>query len=177
MTTTNAPRVLLLAALIATTAAHLAAAAGEPEPEEEAIEHAIILGVGGAVEFELGDRSFHPGANVFAEYEAIENWLEFELGASMLSAEGGVEMPIDLLLKKPFRLTRNVEFMVGLGLEIVRVSGTKKNGTFGGTEFALDLMFWPLSRVGLWVEPSCDVVFRRGTSRAMGSTGGVIFGW
>jgi len=165
-----------LAALIATTAAHLAAAAG-PEPEEEAIEHAIILGVGGAVEFELGDRSFHPGANVFAEYEAIENWLEFELGASMLSAEGGVEMPIDFLLKKPFRLSRNVEFMVGLGLEIVGVSGTKRNGTFGGTELALDLMFWPLNRIGLWVEPSYGVVFRSETSRGMGSTGGVIFGW
>jgi hypothetical protein len=38
-------------------------------------------------------------------------------------------------------------------------------------------MFWPLNRVGLWVEPSYDVVFRSETSRGMGCTGGAIFGW
>jgi hypothetical protein len=95
----------------------------------------------------------------------------------LLAAEGGVEMPIDLLVKKPFRLTRGVELMVGLGPEVVRASGTGKDGTFGGIEFALDFMFWPSQHIGLWAEPSYDVVFRNGASHGAGSTGGVIFGW
>jgi hypothetical protein len=192
---TNVPRVLfVLAAFVTAGLGSRSAAAAGPErnqgttsspstrvensdTREEAIDHTIILGVGGAGELELGEGSFHPGANIFVEYEAIEKWLELELGASVLSAEGGVDVPIDLLLKKPFRLSRGVEFMVGVGPEIVNIRGTGKGGTFGGIEFALDFMFWPSQRVGLWLEPSYDIVFRSGTSHGVGSTGGVIFGW
>ena len=66
----------------------------------------IILGVGGATEVELGDGSVHPGANVMVEWDAIENWLEFEVGASLLTTNGGVEVPVNLLVKKPLRLAR-----------------------------------------------------------------------
>jgi hypothetical protein len=40
------------------------------------------------------------------EWDAIENWLGLELGASMLRSASGVEIPIDLLVKKPFRFAR-----------------------------------------------------------------------
>ena len=87
-------------------------------------------------------------------------------------------MPVDLLFKKPFQLTRHLELMVGLGPEIVRVSGTKNNGTFAGIEFALDLLYWPTAHVGLYAEPSYGLVFRGGgNSQGLGATGGVIFGW
>jgi hypothetical protein len=46
------------------------------------------------------------GPNVMIEWDAIEDWLEFEVGASVFSAEGGIEVPIDLLVKKPFKLAR-----------------------------------------------------------------------
>jgi hypothetical protein len=194
MMMTDARRMLLLAALITVDARSAAAADREKEPSpsttwssststkqgelaEKAIEHTIVLGVGGAGEFELGEGSFHQGANVFVEYEAIDDWLELELGASLLFAEAGVEIPIDLLVKKPFQLSRRVEFMPGLGPELVSVSGTGKDGTFGGIEFALDFMFWPSGRVGLWIEPSYDIVFRDGISHGVGGTGGLIFGW
>jgi len=49
------------------------------------------------------------------EWDAIENWLEFEVGASILATSGGVEVPVDLLVKKPFRLARCAEFMIGVG--------------------------------------------------------------
>ena len=50
-------------------------------------------------------------------------------------------------------------------------------GTFFGGEAVADFMFWPSRHVGLWVEPSYDLVFRDGLSHGVGSTGGVIFGW
>ena len=147
------------------------------EGSGEGIEHTIIVGVGGAGELELGDRSLHPGVNIMVEWDAVENWLELEVGASVLSADHGVEVPIDLLVKKPFRLARWAELMVGVGPEVVQTTGPNR-GTFFGGELALDLMFWPWGRrVGLWVEPAYDLVFHDGASSGIGATGGVLLGW
>jgi hypothetical protein len=147
------------------------------QPADDNTEHTIILGVGGAGELELADGSLHPGANVMVEWDAIENWLELEVGASVLTTSHGVEVPVDLLVKKPFKLTRWAEFMVGVGPEVVQVTGGNRGTDFGG-EVALDFMFWPWGRrVGLWVEPEYDVIFHNGATSGLGSTGGVLLGW
>jgi hypothetical protein len=143
------------------------------KPPEEDNDHTNIVGVGGAAELELGDGSLHPGPNIMVEWDAIENWLEFEVGASVLTADHGIEVPIELLVKKPFRLARWAEFMVGVGPEVVQVTGTNK-GTYFGGEVALDFMFWPWDRhVGLWVEPEYDLTYQHGATSGIGSTGGV----
>ena len=67
--------------------------------------------------------------------------------------------------------------MIGIGPQIVRISGTDKNGTFIGGELVLDFMFWPMRHVGLWLEPAYALVFRNEVSHSIGTTGGVIFGW
>jgi hypothetical protein len=147
-------------------------------PGDDRLDHTIVIGVGGAAELELGDGSLHPGANVMVEWDAVENWLELEIGASMLAANRGVEVPIDLLVKKPFKLAPWAEFMVGIGPEIVIVSNPTTKATYFGAEFALDVMFWPWGRrVGLWVEPEYDLVFHDGASSGIGSTGGLLIGW
>jgi hypothetical protein len=111
------------------------------------------------------------------EWDAIENWLELELGASVLTASGGVSVPVDLLVKKPFKLARWAELMIGIGPEVVQTTGIGK-GTYFGGEAALDFMFWPWDpRAGLWVEPEYDLVFHDGASSGLGATGGVLFGW
>ncbi len=174
MTTLTLP--LLAAALFALFAGS-AHAEGKEQGSDE-IEHTIIVGVGGAAELELGDGSLHPGGNLMIEWDAIENWLEFEVGASVLSAGGGFEAPVDLLVKKPFRLTRWAEFMIAIGPEVVAVSNPTTKATYFGGEAALDFMFWPWERhVGLWIEPEYDFIFRDGVSHGLGSTGGVLFGW
>jgi len=153
-------------------------AAVAQERAEEPIEHTVIVGVGGATEVELPGGAVHPGANLMVEWDVIENWLELEVGASLLSADGGIEAPIDLLAKKPFHLTRWAEFMIGVGPEIVPVSNPMTKTTYFGGEVALDFMFWPWGRrVGLWVEPEYDAIFHNGVSSGIGSTGGILFGW
>jgi hypothetical protein len=151
-------------------------AIAEDVATDDNAEHTVIVGVGGAEELELADGSLHPGANVMVEWDAIENWLELEVGASFLSTAGGAELPVDLLVKKPFTLTRWAEFMIGVGPEVVRVTGVK--GTYFGGEVALDFMFWPWGRrVGLWVEPEYDLTYQHGASSGIGTTGGVLLGW
>jgi len=155
-----------------------ARAANEPEEQGPGdIEHTIVVGAGGAFEVELRGGAVHPGANVMIEWEAVENWIELELEASALSADGGVEVPLGLLVKKPFRLTRWSEFMIGIGPEVVHVATPTTRATVGGVQAALDFMFWPSQHVGLWVEPSYDLLFADPVSHGLGSTGGLIFGW
>lgn len=152
-------------------------ALADPEQSNGKLDHTLIVGVGGATELELGDGSLHPGANLMVEWDAIENWLEFEAGASVLAADHGVEVPIELLVKKPFKLASWAEFMIGLGPELVQVTGTNK-GTYFGGEVAVDLMFWPWGRrVGLWVEPEFDLTYQHGASSGIGTTGGLLIGW
>jgi hypothetical protein len=67
--------------------------------------------------------------------------------------------------------------MIGVGPELVHVSTPTTKATYFGGQVALDFMFWPTQRVGLWVEPSYDLIFRDGLSHGLGSTGGVLFGW
>lgn len=164
----------LLAAAFAIYAERVARA---DEASEDVRDHTIIVGVGGAGELELGNGSLHPGVNVMVEWDAIEDWLELELEASALAADQGLEIPVALLVKKPFSLGRRAEFMVGLGPEVVRVTGPNR-GTYFGGEAALDFMFWPWSRqIGLWVEPEYDLTLHDGASSGVGATGGVLLGW
>jgi hypothetical protein len=157
----------------------VSARAGESDAnEKDNTEHTIVVGVGGAAELELPGGSLHPGTNVMFEWEAIESWLELEVGASLLSADGGLAMPVDLLVKKPFRLAWWSEFMIGVGPEVVAVSNPTTKATYLGAEVALDFMFWPWTRrIGLWVEPEYDAVFHDGVSHGVGSTGGLLLGW
>ena len=156
------------------------ARADDPTPHdgeaEDAIEHTLIFGLGGATDVDLGDGSIHPGANVMVEWDAIEDWLELEVEASVLSTGSGTEVPVGLLIKKPFRLTRTAELMIGLGPELVRVSGPGR-GTYFGGQFALDFMFWPTRHVGFWVEPAYEVVFHAQAAHGLGCTGGLLVGW
>jgi hypothetical protein len=66
--------------------------------------------------------------------------------------------------------------MIGVGPEVVQVTGINKGTSFGG-EVALDFMFWPWGRrVGLCVEPEFDLIVHDGPASGIGSTGGVPFG-
>jgi hypothetical protein len=148
------------------------------EESEGSLEHTIVVGFGGASELELRDGTLLPGAGAFVEWNAIDDWLELEIATSILFAEGGVEVPIAILAKKPFRLARRVELMLALGPELLPVSNPSTKATYVGGEAGLDLMFWPWGRrVGLWVEPGYDLVFRDGVSQGVGATGGLLLGW
>ncbi len=170
---------LILGALVSVLPREGRAKSPDPgPPNDDRLDHTIIVGVGGATELELVDGSLHPGANLMVEWDAIENWLELEIGASVLAANRGVEVPVDLLLKKPFTLAPWAEVMVGVGPEVVAVSNPTTKATYFGAEGALDFMFWPWGRrVGLWVEPEYDLVFDPRASSGIGATAGVLFGW
>jgi hypothetical protein len=114
---------------------------------------------------------------VAVEITPIENLLELEFGVSALHVEDGTELSLDVLFKKPFHFSPQVEFMIGLGPSLVHVPGDGEGGTFPGVEMVLDFMFWPRKDIGWYVEPGYDLLFHDGTQHGLGVTAGLLVGW
>jgi len=134
-------------------------------------EPAAIVEVGSAGEWSLqGTSSFGPSAAI--EFTPIEHWLEIEAGVSTLFGNGQTEWDTDLLFKKPFTLSDKVEFMVGVGPELMFA----RDATKIAGEAALDFMFWPTPdrKFGWFLEPSYSYSFSPGHEQSLGATVGLL---
>lgn len=139
-------------------------------------DSAAVVELGGAAawNFRPGGSSF--GATAAVEVTPIENWLELEAGVTPLFSRRSTEWSTDLLFKKPWVLSKKVEFMVGVGPEWIhsRESG-RTNNSIGG-EAVLDFMFWRSARrrFGWYLEPGYDYNFGRGHEQSLGITAGLL---
>jgi hypothetical protein len=146
--------------------------AAEPTPEEG---HALVLELGPAGDWSPSE-GLHLGGTFALEVTPLEHWLELECGLTVLHADGGAELTFDVLFKRPWRVSSQIEFMVGVGPQIVRRAGPR-GATFGGLAAVADLMVWPRKNVGWYVEPGYEVTFRRGDRQsALGIAAGLLIG-
>jgi hypothetical protein len=133
--------------------------------------------------FELGwagdwsaAEGLHHGGTVAFEVEPIEGWLELEVGLTAIRADEGVDIPVDVLFKKPWRFSPQFEFMVGAGPELIHATGPDHD-TFWGLAAVLDFMFWPKKNIGWYVEPGYEATFRDGaTHHGLAVAGGLLIG-
>jgi hypothetical protein len=138
-------------------------------------ERAIVFELGAAGDWSRAE-GFHPGGTFAFEITPIEHWLELEVGVTALWSDGSTEMPVDVLVKKPWQLSRNVEFMVGVGPELVFATGSNA-ATFWGIEAVADLMVWPRRNVGWYIEPGYETTMRDGVRRhGLGIAVGLLLG-
>jgi hypothetical protein len=168
------PKVSLWAALAVSAVLRTGNVLGQETAKQD---HSVILEVGGAGEWKLTKGPSHFGGTVALEMEPVEGWLELELGVTALVSGGHTELGADLLFKKPWQLSPKVEFMVGIGPELVHRFANDERGTSFGLEIVIDFMFWPAKNVGWYVEPSYGVTFGRGGERSLGATAGLLIGW
>lgn len=145
------------------------------ETVAERTDHALVLEVGLAGDWSSGEH-LHLGGTLAVEITPVENWLELESGVTVLRADGGTELAFDLLLKKPWRLSRRVELMVGVGPDVVHNTG-REPGTFWGLSLIGDIMVWPRKSVGWYIEPGYELTFRHGVSHGgLGISAGLLIG-
>ncbi len=139
-------------------------------------EPVAILELGAAASRGLNDGTWAAGPSLAAEVTPIKEWLELEAGVTPLFSTQGTEWDTDLLFKKPWTLSRKVEFMAGVGPEWVhtRHAGAGVNALAG--EAALDFMFWPSRRrkFGWYLEPAYDHGFVYAHDQSLGVTGGLL---
>jgi hypothetical protein len=139
-------------------------------------EPAAVVEIGGAASwnFKGGGSSFGP--TVAVEVTPIENWLELEAGVTPLFTRHSREWDIDFLFKKPWTLSKKVEFMLGVGPEWVHVTKNSVTRNSLSGEAVLDFMFWPSAkhRFGWYLEPSYEYNFGRGHEQSIGISGGLL---
>ena len=142
-------------------------------PEKEA---AAILELGAEPARSLSGGGWTLSPTVAAEVTPIENWLELEFGVTAAFSNHSTEWDTDVLFKKPWTLSKKVEFMFGVGPEWVHIreNGVSTNSVAG--EIALDFMFWPSPRrrFGWYIEPAYDYTFGRSHDQAIGVSIGLL---
>lgn len=129
--------------------------------------------IGGAMNWNIKGFSPSGGPTIAIEYTPIEDWLEIELGGTQSYSKGASELSFDLIFKKPYTISKKLEFMFGLGPEF---SSMKANAW--AAEFALDFMYWPFKKrlFGFYAEPAYDYSFAAGNEQSIGFSGGLLIG-
>jgi len=139
-------------------------------------EPAAILELGAEPARSLSGGGWSLSPTVAAEVTPIENWLELEFGVTPTFSDRSTEWDTDVLFKKPWTLSKKVEFMFGVGPEWIhiRANGSTTNSVAG--EIALDFMFWPspTRRFGWYIEPAYDYTFGRSHDQAIGVSIGLL---
>lgn len=170
MNTTRAVLTALLSLSLGTASAQ---SAGSSDSEPKA-----VLEVGGAPTQSIKGGGFSFGPTVAVEVTPIEDRLEIEGGVTALFAAHSTEWDTDLLFKKPWTLSKKVEFMLGAGPEWIHTRSHAIVTNSAGGEAALDFMFWPKSKhnLGWYLEPAYDYDFGRGHDQSIGIAGGLLIG-
>jgi hypothetical protein len=139
-------------------------------------EPSAVVEIGGAGEWGVRDGGFGFGPTVAIEVTPIENWLEIEAGVTPLFSRGARQWGTDLLFKKPYTLSDNVEFMFGVGPEWLHTTSGGKTADSIGGEAVLDFMFWPWPgrKFGWYLEPSYGYDFGRGHEQSLGLSVGLL---
>jgi hypothetical protein len=149
---------------------------GQANVPRDGEDHALVLELGAVLDWERAEGQLHHGGTFAFEVTPIENWLELEIGITAVAADGGMEMPVDVLFKKPWRISPQFEFMIGAGPEFVHSSGAN-HATLWGGEAILDFMFWPRKNIGWYVEPGYEITFRDGMKHhGVGIAVGLLIG-
>jgi hypothetical protein len=135
-----------------------------------------IVELGGATSWNVkgGAATFAPDFAV--EVTPIENWLELEAGTTPFFTRNSTEWDTDLLFKKPWTISEQVEFMAGVGPEWVHITQNGATTNSIAAEAAGDFMFWPAKkhRFGWYLEPAYDYGFGRGHEQSIGMSAGLL---
>ncbi len=139
-------------------------------------EPAAVVELGGSANWNVKGGGSTIGPTVAVEVTPIEHWLELEAGVTPLFTRHSTEINIDLLFKKPWTLSKKVEFMLGVGPEWVRTKQFSMTTNCISGEGVLDFMFWPSAkhRFGWYLEPGYEYNFGRGHEQSLGISGGLL---
>ena len=159
--------------VVAASMANAQSAVAAPPKDED---HSIVYELGWAGDYSSAEGFHAKGATLAFEVTPIPDRLELEVGVTAIRANGVTETSVDLLFKKPWTLSKRVEFMAGIGPEVIHAMGTQA-GTFWGLSAVGDLMFWPKKNIGSYLEPGYEASFRAGTThQGFAMAGGLIIG-
>jgi hypothetical protein len=139
-------------------------------------EPLAIIEIGGAGEWALTHGAPSYGPSVAVEFTPIKDKLEIEAGVTPFFSRQQTEWDTDFLFKKPYTLSKTVEFMFGAGPEWAHTMAGGHSSNSVAAEGALDFMFWPWPKrkFGLYAEPSYGYSFASGHEQSASLTVGLL---
>jgi hypothetical protein len=139
-------------------------------------ESAAVIELGAAPSLSVTDRRASIGPTLAVEVSPIEKWLELEAGVTPSFTRHSTEWATDLLFKKPWTLSRKVEFMAGIGPEWIHSGSAGVTRDSAAAEAALDFMFWPgrNRKFGWYLEPAYEYDFGPGHEKSIGMSVGLL---
>jgi hypothetical protein len=143
---------------------------------EGAKEPIGIFEVGAAPGWSITGAGSHISPTVAFEFSPIENWLEIEIGTTPTFARHRTDWDTDFLFKKPWTLSRKMEFMAGAGPTWTHTAENQVATNSVGCEVVLDFMFWPTvkRRFGWYFEPAYEYSFGKGREQSIGFSFGLL---
>jgi len=138
--------------------------------QAEEKEPAAVVELGGAGAWISAGGGSSLGPSVSVEFSPIKN-LSIEAGLSPLFGNGPVDWDFDLLFRRPFDLSKTVEFDPGIG------PTWGSTGQFGA-QASFEFMFWPWNerKFGWFIDPTYGVSFTNGHQQSFGLTVGLLIG-
>jgi len=114
------------------------------------------------------------GPEVALEYTVLEDWLEIEGGFSPQFSKGQVEYDTGIVFKKPFDLSKSLEFIIGAGPTWVH----KLDADSIAGEAVVEFKYfpWPERHVAFFVEPGYSYDFGKGHEQSLEVTVGLYVG-
>jgi hypothetical protein len=125
---------------------------------------------------EDGEIHHHLGGGVFFELTLAPQALALEISAKWMSAAAGYELPLDIMLKVPFHVSRVLHPYLGAGFVAVLAVDDGVAAHFGGGVIG-GSQFWLTDQVGLLAELCFNLLYGHGLIREFGGALGVVFGW
>jgi hypothetical protein len=143
--------------------------------QDEDGDHSVVWMLGGAIDQNVSESRTNLGPTVSAEFNVIDDWLEVEVGTQFLTTKSPHELGGQVIFKKPFQLSPDVEFMVGAGPTIDRPTSGYQGNQYG-VALAMDLMVWTTKDLGWFVSPEYNYGVGISKDRSIGLSVGLIFG-
>jgi hypothetical protein len=173
----NRTKAVLALSLFHCTAFFYTGVASAQNKEAEK-EPAAILELGGTGSWSVKGEGSSYGPTLAVEVTPNKRWLEIEAGVAPLFARHSTEWDTDLLFKKPWDISKKMEFMLGAGPAWVHTNNASMRRNSISGEVAPDFMFWPSGkrRFGWYVEPTYEYNFARGHEQSISVTVGLLIG-
>lgn len=187
-------KIVLLAVMLAAAPSFAEEEKAEAESEENEKISRFHVGVHGSVRgsFSGGESEAFYGGGAFLTYVAIHKWLEIELVVDLIAGSHEIEdsgvklqastvrLPIDLLLKKPFHISKHFHPFVGIGPTLVYEHETFSGGapsaqrwSGGGTAVA-GVDIWISRHAGLVLEAAYSLLAANGIEHEVGGSLGAL---
>jgi hypothetical protein len=145
---------------------------GAQAAEKESI---ATIELGAASQWAIPDGSSSIGPSIAAEFAALDDKLEIELGVSPLVTHSQTEWNTELIFKAPIFSRNDTEITLGLGPEWQHKIGGGETADSAAGEIQLEFEFWrPDRKWGWFVEPSYGYSFARDHEQSFTLTMGLL---